>query len=139
MSSRQTFALGVLLSLLSATAVSVDGGSSVTTRNDLQWNDLGNGIKAAVVSGDMAKGPSRFFLSYPAGLITPKHHHDADHYVTMISGKVTLTVDGKEHALSTGSYFALTGGAVHVARVEGDEPAVFFIQADGPWNVVFDE
>ena len=113
-----------------------EGSTVVKASADLQWKDMGNGVSAAPVSGDMEKGPSRFFLKYPGGLVTPNHHHDADHYVTLVSGSVTLTVDGKDHKLGPGSYFELLGKVPHVAKVEGSEPAVFFIQADGPWNVV---
>lgn len=115
------------------------GSAVVVAKPALKWKDLGNGIQAAPVSGDMEKGASRFFLKYPVGLVTPNHHHDADHYVTVISGAITLTVDGKAHKLGPGSYFALTGKAPHVAKVEGKQPAVFFIQADGPWNVVMEK
>ena len=97
------------------------------------------GVVAAPVSGDMDKGPSRFFLKYPAGFVTPSHHHSADHYATIISGSITLTAAGREQKLGPGSYFALTGKASHVARVEGKEEAVFFIEADGPWDVVMDK
>lgn len=111
-------------------------GTVVLSKTDLKWKDLGNGIAAAPVSGDMDKGPSRFFLKYPVGLVTPKHHHDADHHVTVVSGTITLNVAGKDHRLGPGTYFALTHKALHTAKVEGKEEAVFFIQADGPWNVV---
>ena len=115
------------------------GPTVVMATSDLKWKDMGNGISAAPVSGDMEKGASRFFLKYPVGLVTPKHHHDADHYVTLVSGAVLLTVDGKEHKLGPGAYFALTNKASHVAKVEGKEEAVFFIQADGPWNVAVEK
>jgi mannose-6-phosphate isomerase-like protein (cupin superfamily) len=111
----------------------------VVPKADLKWKDMGNGIAAAPVSGNMEKGASRFFLKYPIGLVTPKHHHDTDHYVTMLSGTVTLTVEGKDHRLGPGAYFALTNKASHTAKVEGNEEAVFFIQADGPWNVVMEK
>jgi len=111
----------------------------VMAKADLKWKDLGNGIAAAPVSGDMDKGASRFYLKYPVGLVTPKHHHDANHYVTVVSGTITLTVDGKAHRLGPGSYFALTNKASHVAKVEGNEEAVFFIQAESAWNVVMDK
>ena len=114
-------------------------GGSVTLKSGLKWKDMGNGVAAATVSGDMQSGASRFYLKYPAGLVTPMHHHDADHYVTVVSGKVTLTVDGKDHKLAAGDYFALTGKAVHAAKVDGKEEAVFFIQADGPWDVVLEK
>jgi mannose-6-phosphate isomerase-like protein (cupin superfamily) len=116
------------------------GQAAVTAKADLQWKEMGTaGVAAAPVSGDMDKGPSRFFLKYPKGLVTPMHHHTADHYATVVSGSITLTVNGKEHKLGPGSYFALTGQASHSARVEGNEEAVFFIQADGPWDVVADK
>ena len=125
--------------LIAATSVQVAGGSktAVVAKGDLQWKDLGiPGVQAATVSGDMAKGPSRFFLKYPVGFVTPNHHHTADHYVALVSGSITLTVGGKDHKLVAGSYFALTDKAPHVAKVEGKEEAVFFIQADGAWDVV---
>ncbi|HEX4823585.1 MAG TPA: cupin domain-containing protein [Candidatus Polarisedimenticolaceae bacterium] len=115
------------------------GPTVVMTKSELKWKDMGNGVQAAPVSGDMDKGPSRFFLKYPAGLVTPKHHHDTDHYVTLISGAVTLTVNGKDYKLGPGDYFALTNKAAHVAKVEGKEAAVFFVEADGPWNVVMEK
>jgi mannose-6-phosphate isomerase-like protein (cupin superfamily) len=115
-----------------------EGPTVVVSKADLVWKDMGNGIAAATVSGDMDKAASRFFLKYPVGLVTPKHHHDADHYATLVSGAVTLTVDGVEHKLGPGSYFALTNKASHVAKVEGNEEAMFFIEADGPWNVVME-
>lgn len=121
--------------LLAAPATS----TVVVAKADLNWKDMGNGIKAAQVSGNMEKGASRFFLKYPVGLVTPKHHHDADHYVTLISGTITMTVDGKDHQLVPGSYFALTNKASHTVKVEGTEEAVFFIQATKPWNVVMEK
>lgn len=115
------------------------GSAVVVAKADLKWKDMGNGIAAAPVSGNMEKGASRFFLKYPVGLVTPKHHHDTDHYATVVSGTITLTVEGKEHKLGPGAYFALTKKASHTAKVEGNEEAVFFIQANGPWNVVMEK
>lgn len=115
------------------------GPTVVVTKASLKWKDMGNGVTAAPVSGDMEKGASRFFLKYPVGLVTPKHHHNADHYVAVVSGTITLAVKGKEHKLGPGAYFALTGKASHIAKVEGNEDAVFFIQADGPWDVVMEK
>lgn len=112
------------------------GKSVVLAKADLKWKSMGNGIAAAPVSGDMDKGPSRFFLKYPAGLVTPMHHHTANHHVTVISGSLTLTVGGKEHKLGPGAYFMLADRATHVAKVDGMEDAVMFIQAEAPWDVV---
>jgi glyoxylate utilization-related uncharacterized protein len=129
----------IAVALFSAAfAFAGETGKSVVLANaDLKWTAMGNaGVAAAPVSGDMDKGPCRFFLKYPAGLVTPMHHHTANHHVTVISGTITLTVAGKEHRLGPGAYFMLADRAGHIARVEGKEDAVFFIQAEGPWDVV---
>lgn len=104
---------------------------------DLKWTPAGiPGVSTAVVEGNMAKGPSHFYLKYDVGLVTPPHHHSPDHYGTVVKGTLMLTVDGKEHRLGAGSFFALTNKAKHTARVEGNEPCVMFIDARGPWDVV---
>lgn len=125
--------------LAASPLLSAGGPTMVQMKADLKWKDMGNGVFAAPVGGDMDKGSSRFFLKYPAGLVTPMHHHNADHYVTVVSGNLTLTVQGKEHKLGPGDYFALTDKAPHVARVDGKDAAVMFIQADAPWDVVMEK
>ncbi len=140
MTFKQAMLVSISAALIAASPMVAAGGSSVVVKNsELNWKDMGNGVAAAVVSGDMQKGASRFFLKYPVGLVTPKHHHNADHYVTVVSGSITLTVDGKDRKLAPGDYFALTKKAMHVAKVEGSQAAVFFIQADAPWDVVADK
>src|SRR6188768_3265625 len=98
----------VLAALMAGAPITAAADSTAVAKADLKWKDMGNGIAAAPVSGDMEKGASRFFLKYPVGLVTPKHHHDPDHYVTIVSGTITLTTEGKEHKLGPGSYFAIT-------------------------------
>lgn len=113
------------------------GKSVVIAKADLKWKTLNDaGVAAAVVSGDMEKGPSRFFLKYPAGLVTPLHSHTPDHHVVMVSGSVILSVGGKDYHVGPGDYFMLADKAPHTAKVEGSEAAVMFIEAAGPWDVV---
>ena len=81
------------------------------------------GVASAIVKGDMAKGPSHFYLKYGAGFVAPVHHHSPDHFVTTVAGDLVLIVDGKEHRLPPGSYFAFTGKAKHAARCEGARTA----------------
>jgi mannose-6-phosphate isomerase-like protein (cupin superfamily) len=132
-------AIGVALLLaVAGSVVAADASKTgVIARADLQWKDAGMpGVSSACVEGDMAKGPSHFFLRYAKGFVAPLHHHSPDHYVTVVSGTLALTVDGKEHVLPAGSFFALTNKAPHSARVVGDEDAVMFVDARGPWDVV---
>jgi quercetin dioxygenase-like cupin family protein len=84
----------------------------------------------------MKKGASHFYLKYAGGFAAPVHHHSPDHYATTVSGNLVLVVDGKEHRLPPGSYFAFTGKAKHAGRCEGTEACVMFIDARGPWDVV---
>ena len=129
----------VFVAIIAAGALLASGtGKAVmVSKGELKWKDMGiPGVVSAQVSGDMKTGPSRFFLKYPVGLTTPLHSHTADHYATVISGSVTLTAGGKTAKLGPGSYFSLTGNIPHVAKVMGKEPVVFFIEADGPWDLV---
>ena len=142
MQLKQIMIIAISAALIAAAPMLAIGAEKtvVVAKADLKWKNMGtSGVAAAPVSGDMEKGPSRFFLKYPVGFVTPKHHHTADHYVTVVSGTITLTVDGKDHKLGPGSYFALTKKIPHTAKVEGNEDAVFFIQADGPWDVVMEK
>jgi len=130
-------AIAATLSWAASVLAGEAGKSVVLAKADLKWKALGSsGIAAAPVTGDMDKGACRFFLKYPAGLVTPMHHHTANHHVTVISGTLTLTVGGKVHRLGPGAYFMLADRAGHIAKVEGNEDVVFFIQAEGPWDVV---
>lgn len=114
--------------------------SVVTPVASVAWTPAGvPGVSIAPVEGDMAKGPSHFYLKYDAGFNAPMHHHSPDHYVTVVSGTLTLTVDGKETKLAPGSYFALLNKAPHAVRVDGKEAAVMFIDARGPWDVVMQD
>jgi mannose-6-phosphate isomerase-like protein (cupin superfamily) len=128
------FALAAELSPTPAVAAAE---ATVTPVANLKWTPAGMpGVSTAVVQGDMAKGPCHFYLKYDAGFVSPMHHHSPDHFVTVVTGTLVLTVDGKEHQLGPGSFFALTGKAKHAARVEGKEPAVMFIDSRGAWDVV---
>lgn len=138
MKTNHVLVVAIVAALFSAAPVlaAETGKSMVVAKADLKWKAMGNGIASAPVSGDMEKGPCRFYLKYPAGLVTPLHHHTANHHVTLISGSITLTVGGKEHRLGPGAYFMLADRAPHIAKVEGSEEAVFFIQAEAAWDVV---
>lgn len=112
-------------------------GALVTAAAELQWTAAAvAGVSTAAVSGDPAKGASRFYLKYAAGFVAPPHHHSPDHYVTTVTGTLVLGVGGREYRLAPGSYFALTEGAPHTARCEGSTDCVMFIEARGAWDVV---
>ena len=137
MKGRTTLLLAAALSTAAITLAAGNASSTVTPKPDVKWSDAGiPGVSSAAVQGDMKSGPSHFYLRYAAGFVAPLHHHTADHYVTTISGLLVLSVDGVEHRLPPGSYFALLGGKPHAGRCEGSEACVMFVDARAPWDVV---
>ena len=70
MTHKHACALSILVALMTGVPMLAAGAgaSAVVAKADLKWKDLGNGIAAAQVSGNMDKGASRFYLKYPVGL-----------------------------------------------------------------------
>jgi quercetin dioxygenase-like cupin family protein len=94
------------------------------------------GVQMAVVEGDPAKGPGHAFFKFKGGFAAPLHYHTSDHYVSVLSGTVVLTVDGKEQRLPAGSYFAFTGKKQHMTKCETGTDCLLFLDVRGPWDVV---
>ena len=135
-----TVVAGVLVATAGLALAKGAPKSVVSPSEGIQWADAGvPGVSIAAVQGDMKKGASHFFLRYGTGFVAPPHRHSPDHYVTVVSGTILLTVDGKEHRLTPGSYFELTGKALHAAKVEGEQPCVMFVDARGPWDLVLEK
>jgi mannose-6-phosphate isomerase-like protein (cupin superfamily) len=143
MTQRTTVAMLVLIAGLLATHTSThaqNAKTGVLPVAELSWKGVGvPGVATAVVNGDTSKGPSHFYLKYNRGFVAPVHYHSPDHFVTTVTGTLVLIVDGKEHRLAPGSFFALINKAKHAARCEGSEDCVMFIDARGPWDVVVDK
>ena len=104
----------------------------------MKWADVPNfpGLKMAVVQGDPGKGASHFMMKFPGGFVSPPHHHSTDHYVTVVSGTMSFTVDGKDTKLPAGSFFSYTGKKQHITKCEAGADCVLAIDARGKWDVV---
>ncbi len=133
-------ALGLVLAAPHARAqkAAKGGAATLTSAADLKWADVPGmqGIAMAVAEGDPSKGPSHFFAKFAAGFAAPEHHHSADHFVTVVSGNVTLTVDGKENKLGPGSFFTFSGKKVHATKCDAGADCVLFVDARGKWDIV---
>ncbi len=114
------------------------GASVVTSAADLKWNDVANfpGVKMAVASGDPAKGAAHFFMKFAAGFAAPVHHHNADHFVTVVAGTMVLNIDGKDVKLPAGSYFSFSGKKPHTTKCDAGAECVLFVDARGKWDVI---
>ena len=114
------------------------GTSVVTAAADLKWNDVPNfpGVKMAVTSGDPAKGAAHFFMKFAPGFAAPMHHHNSDHFVTVVAGTLILNIDGKDAKLPAGSYFSFSGKKHHATRCDTGAECVLFLDARGKWDVI---
>jgi quercetin dioxygenase-like cupin family protein len=104
---------------------------------DLKWNDVPDmkGVQIAVADGDPSKGASHFFIKFAGGFAAPLHHHTANHSVTVVAGTVALTVDGTEHKLPAGSFFAFSNKTKHTTSCVAGADCVLSVDARGKWDV----
>jgi len=134
---RTSIAAAMLAASLVAQHASAQSQAVIVRADEVKWANAGiAGVSTAVVEGDLIRGASKFYLRYAAGFVAPVHYHSTDHRVTTVSGSLVLIVDGKEHRVAPGSYFALLGRQPHAARCEGSQDCVMFIDARAPWDVV---
>jgi quercetin dioxygenase-like cupin family protein len=143
---------GKLIALLVATAGTVtlavpshaadkpkkSGGAVFAPAADIKWGDVPGmtGVQLAPVDGDPGKGPSHFFLKFAGGFAAPIHHHSANHFGTVVSGTLVLTVDGSEQKLPAGSFFGFSGKTKHATRCEAGADCVLSMDVRGKWDVV---
>ena len=65
----------------------------------------------------------------PGGFSAPPHvHWDVEERVKVVSGKVLVTIAGKESLLGVGESAVVPVRQGHAVAVAGDEPAVFIVE-----------
>jgi quercetin dioxygenase-like cupin family protein len=135
----------IVLGVIVAAAVTTDaqaqksrGKATLTAASSLTWSDVPGfaGLKMSVADGNPAKGASHFFIKFDKGFTAGDHHHTGNHFVTVLSGTLILTVDGVETSLPPGSFFSFTGKKVHATKCDAAADCVLFIDARSKWDVV---
>jgi anti-sigma factor ChrR (cupin superfamily) len=117
-------------------------GNTLIAASELKWTSLPGiaGAEQVMLWGDTTKGPHRAFFKFPVGLKAPLHTHTHGDRAVIVSGTLSLAVDGAPaKQLGPGSYFSIAAGTKHVTAVEGDQPCVFYIEREGPFDVVMVE
>jgi len=123
--------MNVLLALLLAIQI-----TSIT------WHDgpptLPKGTKVAVLEGD-TKQPGLFTmrLNVPAGSKIAPHTHPRAERVTVLSGKVTVHLDGKDTTFTAGGFYVTPPNEPH--SVTFDEESVIQLTCEGPWELRYVE
>lgn len=117
-------------------------GKTLLAAGELKWVPLPGiaGAEQVALVGDPAQESHRAFFRYPVGLKSPPHTHTWGDRGVIVSGTLSLAVDGAApKKLGPGSFFSIAAGITHVTAVEGDAPCVFFMEREGPFDVVVAE
>lgn len=99
------------------------------------------GAQAALLLGSPAKeGPFVLRLKFPAGFVIPPHRHSKDEFVTVISGKVSITSGEKVDRAAVkpvpaASFIHLPAGMPHYLLAEAE--TVVQINGVGPFDVTY--
>jgi len=91
------------------------------------------GAQVALIGQDpVSTGPTMYFKA-PAGYKIPLHWHTHGEHIFFVSGKATLTVEGKPHMLEAGSYASMPSKTQHSLEVTSD--CLFVVERSGPADV----
>lgn len=141
--SAGAIALALVPWLLSAQADATKAqkiaGKTLITPSELKWEPLPGipGARQAKLWNDPAKEAHRVFFEFPVGMKSPMHTHTHGDRGVVVSGSLSLAVEGAPaKVLPPGSFFSLASGIRHVTAVEGSAPCVFYMEREGPFDVV---
>lgn len=59
-------------------------------------------------------------VDFAAGVVVPDHSHPHEQVGILLSGELTLTIDGEQRTLRAGDMYIVPGGVIH-GGVAGDE------------------
>ena len=106
--------------------------------SDIKWTAVPEfpGVHIANVEGDDMKGNHHSFMKFDAGFAAPLHTHTANHFVTVLTGTMVLSVDGVEHRLPPGSYFSFTNKKAHTSACAPGAECLIFADVRGKWDVI---
>lgn len=121
----------MLLALLLATALQITNPTYVDAPPTMP-----KGTKMAVLEGD-PKSPGIFTirLKVAKGATLPKHTHPRAERVTVLAGKVRVTINGKETTFTTGGFYVNPPDEPHT--VAFDEDSELQLTCEGPWGLQY--
>jgi len=138
-------ALGLVPLMLSAqsepakTQATKISGKTLLAAADMKWVPMPGleGAQQCALWGDPTKEAHRILYKWAKGTKAPMHTHTSGDRGVVVSGTLSLAVDGAApKLLPAGSYFSLAGGVKHATAVEGDAPCVFFIEREGAFDAI---
>lgn len=126
------FAAGAFLGVVAAQgqkAVHVDSATAA-------YKELSPGASAAIVWGDMDKGPYGAFTKFVPGMSAPLHTHTNDVRIVVLKGAYLYKPEnGPEQRVSAGHYIFIPGGDRHVSGSDAKEGALFYQTSSGKFDL----
>ncbi|HUP63045.1 MAG TPA: cupin domain-containing protein [Thermoanaerobaculia bacterium] len=104
------------------------------------WNDappsMPKGTKIAILEGD-TKQPGLFTirLHVPAGAKIAPHTHPRPERVTVLEGKVTVTIGGKDTTFEAGGFYVNPPNVPH--SLVFAEDSILQLTCEGPWVLTY--
>jgi quercetin dioxygenase-like cupin family protein len=132
---KKIYSLALVLIVASAVADApkppgIEDGQ-VTNLADAKWvapplPGFPAGVMASPLAVDPASGASVGYAKIPAGTTFPMHWHSAPELSLVISGKGTLTIDGKANPISAGTYAVIPAKAQHKLECAAGADCILF-------------
>ena len=105
---------------------------------DVPWETMPGlkGARQARLWGDPMSGEHGILYRWPAGTQVPVHTHTFGDRGVIVSGTLTLAVEGAAvKEFPPGSYFSMAGGTKHATGCKKGRDCVFFILREGRFDV----
>jgi anti-sigma factor ChrR (cupin superfamily) len=110
---------------------------------DIKFTDVEGmkGAQAAPLWGDQKKGPWGSLFKWVPGFLSPWHSHSHSVRVVVAQGTFTIEPEGQPlKELGPGSYLKDPGKSKHRSGCKAGGPdCVFFVEQNGPWDVIVAE
>ncbi len=102
------------------------------------YKELAPGASAAVLWGDLDKGPYAAYTKFTPGAVVALHTHTSDIRLVVLKGTyVYKPENGKEQVVAAGQYLFIPSGVRHASGCDAKEGVLFYQEADGKFDVNF--
>jgi quercetin dioxygenase-like cupin family protein len=95
------------------------------------------GSQGAIVGVDPHTKGATAYAKTPAGAGLPAHWHSYAEYTVLLSGKGTLTLDGKQYQVGPGAYFVIPAKMVHQLTCTAGADCLLLVRRAGPTDYNF--
>jgi len=139
----------IVLPLLLAAAALADAPKPPSTEDALVANvdsakftesttpNVPKGSQAAVIGVDPNTKGATAYAKTPAGTGLPAHWHSFAEYTVLLSGRGTLTLDGKQHQIAPGGYLVVPAKMVHQFNCSPGADCLLLTRRGGPTDYNF--